>query len=1043
MKLTLWPDSITTRVTLSALGVFVLSVWVFAFLTTRILEQDISQLVADAQISATAQIAAQLDRELGGRLAALEQIAAKITADRMDNPAAVQQLLETQPLLQDLFNVSVLAVNSAGIGIADVPLAPERIGISYLGRVDAITIALEEGRAQVGRPIIGISTGQPLIPLAVPIRDDAGQVIGALGGAIDLSQPSFFDNLTAQGYGQTGTYSVISRSRRVIVTSSNPDLIMFELPPPGVSPLLDRAIEGDERTYRYTTVQGIDSLTTVKGLDVTDWLMATITPITEAFAPITGMQRRMALVSLVVTLLVATSIGWILRRQLQPIQSTVDTLGQMSASDQSLQRLPLTGRNEIDTLIGSFNRLLHALEEREQENKRFRIIADNALYGKSIADLQGNLVYVNRFFAEIHGYRPAELIGKHLSILHTADQLERVDNTNRLLHQTGYFSPREIWHVHRDGTEFPMLMSGLLLRDPQGHPQYMAASAVDITEHKRAEDALRESEERFKALHNASFGGIAIHDQGVILDCNQGLCEISGFDYDELIGMNGLLLIAEQSRAAVMHNIRSGYEKPYEALGLRKNGQQYPLRLDARNIPYNGKMVRVAEFRDITERKQAEAEIYRLAYYDPLTQLPNRRLFQDRLGQAMAGSLRSGRHGALVFMDIDNFKTLNDTRGHDVGDQLLIEIGRRILAGACEGDTVARLGGDEFVVMLEELSQKAEEAAVQARKIGETMRLALTGAYSIHGGDYHCSASLGIALFNGHEQSVETLLKQADLAMYKAKDGGRNTLRFFDPAMQTTLDERIALETDLRSALALGQLTPYYQAQVDSEGRVLGAEVLLRWYHPVRGMVSPAQFIPLAEATGLILPIGYWVLEAACRQIAAWSKSATTRRWRLAVNVSARQFRQVEFVDQVRQVLAATGADPRRLRIELTESMVLDDVAGTLEKMQVLKELGISFALDDFGTGHSSLSYLTRLPLDTLKIDSSFVFNLPDSHNDAVIAQTIISMARSLGLSVIAEGVETEAQRAFLARHQCHVYQGYLFSRPLPLAEFERYSAAI
>jgi diguanylate cyclase (GGDEF)-like protein/PAS domain S-box-containing protein len=924
MKLTLWPDSITTRVTLSALGVFVLSVWVFAFLTTRILEQDISQLVADAQISATAQIAAQLDRELGGRLAALEQIASKISADSMDNPAAVQQLLETQPLLQDLFNVSVLAVNSAGIGIADVPLVPERIGISYLGRVDAITIALEEGRAQVGRPIIGISTGQPLIPLAVPIRDDAGQVIGALGGAIDLSQPSFFDNLTAQGYGQTGTYSVISRSRRVIVTSSNPDLIMFELPPPGVSPLLDRAIEGDERTYRYTTVQGIDSLTTVKGLDVTDWLMATITPITEAFAPITGMQRRMALVSLVVTLLVATSIGWILRRQLQPIQSTVDALGQMSASDQSLQRLPLTGRNEIDTLIGSFNRLLHALEEREQENKRFRIIADNALYGKSIADLQGNLVYVNRFFAEIHGYRPAELIGQHLSILHTADQFERVDNTNRLLHQTGYFSPREIWHVHRDGTEFPMLMSGLLLRDPQGHPQYMAASAVDIT-----------------------------------------------------------------------------------------------------------------------ERKQAEAEIYRLAYYDPLTQLPNRRLFQDRLGQAMAGSLRSGRHGALVFMDIDNFKTLNDTRGHDVGDQLLIEIGRRILAGACEGDTVARLGGDEFVVMLEELSQKAEEAAVQARKIGETMRLALTGAYSIHGGDYHCSASLGIALFNGHEQSVETLLKQADLAMYKAKDGGRNTLRFFDPAMQTTLDERIALETDLRSALALGQLTPYYQAQVDSEGRVLGAEVLLRWYHPVRGMVSPAQFIPLAEATGLILPIGYWVLEAACRQIAAWSKSETTRRWRLAVNVSARQFRQVEFVDQVRQVLAATGADPRRLRIELTESMVLDDVAGTLEKMQVLKELGISFALDDFGTGHSSLSYLTRLPLDTLKIDSSFVFNLPDSHNDAVIAQTIISMARSLGLSVIAEGVETEAQRAFLARHQCHVYQGYLFSRPLPLAEFERYSAAI
>lgn len=260
--------------------------------------------------------------------------------------------------------------------------------------------------------------------------------------------------------------------------------------------------------------------------------------------------------------------------------------------------------------------------------------------------------------------------------------------------------------------------------------------------------------------------------------------------------------------------------------------------------------------------------------------------------------------------------------------------------------------------------------------------------------------------------------------------------------MQTTLDERIALETDLRSALALGQLMPYYQAQVDSQGRVIGAEVLLRWKHPVRGMVSPAQFIPLAESTGLILPIGHWVLEVACGQLAAWSKNAVTRKWRLAVNVSARQFRQAEFVNQVRQVLAKTGADPRRLRIELTESMVLDDVGSILEKMSALKNLGIHFALDDFGTGHSSLSYLTRLPLDTLKIDSSFVFNLPDSHNDAVIAQTIILMARSLGLSVIAEGVETEAQREFLARHQCYVYQGYLFSRPLPLAEFEHYAGS-
>jgi len=307
------------------------------------------------------------------------------------------------------------------------------------------------------------------------------------------------------------------------------------------------------------------------------------------------------------------------------------------------------------------------------------------------------------------------------------------------------------------------------------------------------------------------------------------------------------------------------------------------------------------------------------------------------------------------------------------------------------------------------------------------------------GGEHHCSASLGIALFKGTEGSVEILLKQADLAMYRAKDGGRNTVRFFDPAMQTVLDERIALETDLRSALSLKQLSLYFQPQVDQFGKTLGAEVLLRWLHPTRGMVSPADFIPLAEATGMILQIGHWVLERACQQIALWSRNEATRHLCLAVNVSAREFRQPNFVKQVQAVLGSSGADPARLKLELTESMVLDDVSGSFEKMQTLKKLGVGFALDDFGTGHSSLAYLTRLPLDTLKIDSSFVFNLPDSHNDAVVAQTIISMATSLGLDVIAEGVETAAQRDFLSRNHCHIYQGYWFSRPVPLEDFEHF----
>jgi diguanylate cyclase (GGDEF)-like protein len=447
--------------------------------------------------------------------------------------------------------------------------------------------------------------------------------------------------------------------------------------------------------------------------------------------------------------------------------------------------------------------------------------------------------------------------------------------------------------------------------------------------------------------------------------------------------------------------------------------------------------VRVA-LSDITERKRAEDEIHRLAFYDPLTQLPNRRLLQDRLGQALAGGQRSRHYGALLFLDLDNFKTLNDTRGHEAGDRLLIETAQRIQASLRAGDTVARLGGDEFLVILEDLSAEIHDAAVQTREVGEKIREALAEPYLLAGREFHCAASLGVTLFFGEEESVETLLKQADLAMYKAKEAGRNTLRFFDPAMQTALNERSALEADLRLAMEAGQLRLYYQPQVDSAHRMISAEALLRWEHPQRGMVMPDDFISLAEETSLILPIGEWVLATACRQIKVWSTESASRDLKLAVNVSARQFRQPGFVDQVRNILTQTGANPQRLTIELTESMVLDDVADAFKKMHALTAIGIGFSLDDFGTGSSSLSYLTRLPLDQLKIDRSFVLNLPEDRNDAIIAQTIITMAKSLGLDVIAEGVETEAQREFLEQHHCTGYQGYLFSRPLPLAEFSQ-----
>jgi diguanylate cyclase (GGDEF)-like protein len=416
--------------------------------------------------------------------------------------------------------------------------------------------------------------------------------------------------------------------------------------------------------------------------------------------------------------------------------------------------------------------------------------------------------------------------------------------------------------------------------------------------------------------------------------------------------------------------------------------------------------------------------------------LPNRRLLTDRLQQALVATVRSGRHGALLFMDLDHFKTLNDTLGHDVGDLLLQQVAQRVKGCVREADTVARLGGDEFVVMLLDLSPDAAEAARQTRLVGDNVLRSINEPYTLKGKHYRSSCSLGAAMFGDSQQNAAELLKQADIAMYQVKNTGRNALCFFDPGMLAIIEARANLENDLRRGISESQFELYYQLQVTDNGTPVGAEALIRWHHPLRGMVMPAEFISLAEETNLILPMGQWVLEQACKQLAEWQATPETADLQLSVNVSARQFRQAEFVEHVRATLRASGARASLLKLELTESLVLDNVDDTVEKMHALKSLGVRFSMDDFGTGHSSLAYLTRLPLDQLKIDQSFVHNIGLQATDSMIIQTIIGMGNNLGLEVLAEGVETEAQRAFLAAHGCHLCQGYLFGRPQPVDAF-------
>lgn len=436
-------------------------------------------------------------------------------------------------------------------------------------------------------------------------------------------------------------------------------------------------------------------------------------------------------------------------------------------------------------------------------------------------------------------------------------------------------------------------------------------------------------------------------------------------------------------------------------------------------------------------RKQAEEEIERLAFYDPLTHLPNRRLLYERLQQAITTNACQGKQGAALFIDLDNFKTLNDTKGHNMGDLLLVEVAKRLQSCVREEDTVARLGGDEFVIILNGLSLDPEQAVFQTEMVGNKILAAINQPYQLQEFSHHCSASMGIGLFQNHDSTVDELLKYTDTALYQAKRSGRNSLLFYDPAMQAALEIRTALESDLRSALKENQLVLYYQMQVNHTGEILGAEVLIRWQHPVRGLVAPFEFIPLAEETGLILPIGKWVLDTACAQLKTWETEPQFCKLQLAVNVSALQFHQADFVNQVQETLQQHQLNPNRLKLELTESLVLDDIDDAIVKMQQLREFGVHFSMDDFGTGYSSLYYLTKLPIDQLKIDQSFVRNIGLTPTDAVIVQTIIGMANNLHIESIAEGVETEEQRAFLLQHGCQFYQGYLFSKPIPLAAFE------
>ena len=682
-----------------------------------------------------------------------------------------------------------------------------------------------------------------------------------------------------------------------------------------------------------------------------------------------------------------------------------------------------------------------------EAEERYRALVEWSPVGVGVHQ-HGKVVYANPAALRILGAKHAkELVGTPIMDRVHPDFHQQVRTRIEQSMATDTGMP---WRTEKllrmDGTVIDVEIQGTPISH-LGEPA-IQVTFLDITARKQAEATLRESEERFRSLTHLSSDWYWEQDADFrFIQMSNNVTKISGLPESEYLGKTRWEIPAfrlpeeewEKHRQVVYaHQEFREFEIPLTDIdgNTRWIAVSGTPKVDAQGVfqGYRGMG------RDITEKKISADQIHHLAFYDALTGLPNRRLLLERLKKTAQLDARHHCRGALLFLDLDNFKDLNDTQGHDVGDMLLQQVASRLVDCVREADSVARLGGDEFVVVLDDLHMDPLAAAAQADAVGRKILAALGSPYHLMGREHRSTTSIGITLFGNADSSVEDQLKQADLALYQAKTAGRNTLRFFDVEMQFEVASLVALESDLRDGLQGGEeLELLYQPIVNQSGKVTGVEALVRWHQPKRGVVMPETFIPLAEATGLILPLGQWVLQTACYQLALWAMRPKTAHLTVAVNISARQLHEPHFVRQVMQCLLRAGAAPNRLRLELTESVLIDKGQETVAKMNELKAQGIGFSLDDFGTGYSSLSYLKQLPVDLLKIDRTFVRDVLTDPNDAAIARTIVALGQNLGLSVVAEGVESEAQRAFLADNGCLAYQGFLFGAPMPIATLETF----
>jgi len=786
--------SLKTRVTLVTLALFLLGIWSLTFYAGRILREDMQVLLSDQQFSTVSLLAAEVNQELDDRVKVLETLAAGVSPATAANPKALQTFLEQRPYLLNVFNGGLMALGPDGTVIADVPRSTDRMGMNFMD-VEAMAAALREGKSVIGRPVMGRKLLAPVFDMTVPLRDRQGKVIGALTGVINLGQPNFLDKITASRYGKTGGYLLVEPQNRLIVAATDKQRVMEALPAPGLSPLIDHALQGFEGSGVFVNPRGVEVLASSKSVPVAGWNLVAMLPTREVFAPIRAMQQRIFLAAIVFTLLAGSLIWWltwrILRRQFAPMLAATRTLATLSGSNQPPPPLPITSQDEIGELIGGFNSLLDTLAQREV---LLRQILDTSSVAIFLVDKTGHITQANQRMAEMFGCSLDTLVGnEYIALVHPTEREVGRQKMQALLDSEIASVDLERLYWRADHTEFWGHLTGKRFIDASGEDRGLVGVLADITDRRRVEEILRNSEARYRSFVAELPLGIVITQDGLIKYVNRAVPEMIGYSEHELVDQPFLPLVDEVDRPRLMdlHRRRMNGEEVEQSyvIGMkRKDGEVRQWQGYANTIDWNGKPAGLGSFIDITERRQMEEQVRQLAFYDSLTQLPNRRLLNDRLIQAMAASKRSGCHAALMFLDLDNFKPLNDMHGHEVGDLLLVEVADRLKHCVREVDTVARFGGDEFVVVLNELGADKAASTAQACSVAEKIRATLAEPYRLTFSrkgqadttvEHHCTCSIGVALFIDHEASPDEILTWADTAMYQAKDAGCNLIRVY------------------------------------------------------------------------------------------------------------------------------------------------------------------------------------------------------------------------------------------------------------------------